>query len=67
MFGLSNLFSAIKRLTVSINQTADLWDAANEQLRQRLAVDPAVGAEVPALEHQPELLETRSNGRKAKR
>jgi hypothetical protein len=49
MLGLMNLFSAIARLTRSINRSADLFDAANEGLAKQLAVGPEIEPEAPAL------------------
>lgn len=44
---LKDLFSALSRLTTSINTSADLFDAANAQLAERIGVDheerPALG------------------------
>lgn len=40
MFGsFKSLFSALARLTASINKSADLFDAANVSLEERLSVD----------------------------
>ena len=36
MFGFSKLWAAVSRLAASVHTTADLWDAANERLRERL-------------------------------
>lgn len=38
MFGLSDLWAAFKRLTASVNRTADLFDKANDDLEERLKV-----------------------------
>jgi len=50
MFGLSAFFSALSRLTRSVNTSADLFDAANDHLRKQLAIDGP--ADAPALEHR---------------
>lgn len=47
---LKALFTALSRLTASVNRSADLFDAANEQLAERIGVD----RETPALEHTEE-------------
>lgn len=51
MFGFGLLWGAVKRLAASIHVTADLFDAANERLRERLDLmdDPA---EAPLLTHE---------------
>ncbi len=69
MFGLTNLFSAIRRLVASLTRTADLVDAANEQLETRLSIDPGIDAdfEQPALEttatRQDRAVKPAGNGR----
>lgn len=64
MFGLSKLFEALKRLTSSINRTADLWDSANEQLEERLAIVDAEEVQaLPAPKQSGGTAATR-NGRK---
>ncbi len=35
---LQSIFTALRRLTASINRSADLFDAANEQLETRMAI-----------------------------
>lgn len=47
MLGLKALFTALSRLSASINRSADLFDSANEQLARQLGID----AEVKVLEH----------------
>lgn len=42
MFGLNALFQAIKRLTTSVNQMADLFEASNERLAGMITVDVEV-------------------------
>jgi len=39
MFKLSQLFAALRRLTNSVNSTADLFDEANAKLSARLSFD----------------------------
>lgn len=58
MFGLTQLFSAIARLTQSISTMADHFDAANQHISQRFTVDPDKDVH-PALAE-----ETKKNGRK---
>ncbi len=50
MFGLKGFFSALARLTASINRSADLFDAANEHLAEQLGFNRPEPA--PALDHQ---------------
>lgn len=42
MFGISNLFNALRRLTVAVTHSAELVEAANDQLEGRLVVAPEV-------------------------
>ncbi len=46
MFGLSKLFQALRRFTKAVDASADLWEAANAELKQRLAIDDS-GIELP--------------------
>jgi hypothetical protein len=39
MFSLTKFFEAFRRLTNSVHKTADLFDAANGILEQRLGID----------------------------
>ena len=66
MFGLNALFTALARLTASVNRSADLFDGANEQLERQFAI--AGPAEAPALEHRgdAEADAPKRNGRKEK-
>jgi hypothetical protein len=65
MFGLNAFFAALNRLTVSINRSADLFDAANLRLAEQLGFDRP--ADVPALAHNAEEDIPTGNGkRKAK-
>ena len=50
MFGLSAFFTALSRLTRSVNTSADLFDAANDRMKTLLAIDGP--ADAPALEHR---------------
>lgn len=61
MFGLKALFTALSRLTASINRSADLFDAANQHLAEQLGYDRA---EAPALEHHAD---GEGNGKPRKR
>jgi hypothetical protein len=50
MFSLSHLFAALKRLSTAVNRSAELFEAANDQLAARLAIDPGIDAvDRPAL------------------
>ena len=61
MFGsVSQFFTAMRRLTASVNQTADLVDAANETLAVRLAFDDQ---EAPVLIEGP--MKDKPNRRRA--
>lgn len=51
MFGLTSLFAALKRLADSVNRSADLFDAANEQLERQLAVEKPAPEAVEANGH----------------
>ena len=47
MFGLTALFSALARLTRSVNTSADLFTAANERMASLLIIDSPT--DLPAL------------------
>ena len=65
MFGLNAFFSALSRLTRSVNTSADLFDAANERMKTLLAIDgPADAPALPAPEADGET--PQRNGRRAK-
>jgi hypothetical protein len=57
MFGsLGNLFAAMKRLASAVNHSAELFEAANGSLEERLAIDKS-----------EDRADTESNGRSRKR
>jgi hypothetical protein len=56
------LFTSIRRLTDAVNQSAQLFKTANEQLEARLRIDPGIDAN---LAEDPEpALEPSGNGRR---
>ena len=61
MFGLKAFFTALARLTASINQSADLFDEANQKLVEQIGVGTVENGEPEQLSYEAE-----SNG-KAKR
>ena len=50
MCGLGAFFSALSRLTRSVNTSADLFDAANDRMKMLLAINGP--GDAPALEHK---------------
>ena len=50
MFGLKSLFAALNRLVAAINDSAEIFEKANEVLAARLVVDGEEGSETAAIE-----------------
>lgn len=42
MFGLTDFFAALKRLTRAVNHSAELFEGANGQLEARLGIDESI-------------------------
>jgi hypothetical protein len=59
MFSLRNLFAAVGRLTAAVAHSAELFEAANATLAERLGVEEAPASEVVAIEGP----KARANGR----
>ena len=49
MFGLNSFFMALRNLTQEITRMVSLFKAANDSLEARLAIDPSLDDELPAL------------------
>jgi hypothetical protein len=65
MFGIGNLFAAIRRLTTSVNTMADIFDQCNEELTHRLNLKEQESTSIP-VEALPDPTTTRNGKVKVK-
>lgn len=56
MFGIGNLFAAVKRLTSSVNAMADIFDQCNQELAHRFKMEDE--DTTPSLPNHAEKMET---------